>query len=273
MNLDPSFTATAIESVLRAGEAQLAGFGRATVSKKGRIDLVTNVDVEVEVAFRSTIADRFPNHRVLGEELQVDTDASDSTEGHCWVFDPVDGTTNYVHGLPFFCSSLALEVDGRVEIGAVFDPLRQELFVAERGRGARLNGRPIHVSEAAGLGDAMLCTGFPYDVHETVAEVVDLFGRFVGRSRAVRRLGSAALDLCYVACGRLDGFWERRLGPWDIAAGALLVEEAGGRTTLCDGSLFSSRAGEVIASNGPIHDDMLETIATWSRDRASNRTN
>ena len=270
MTLDPRFTATAIEAVIRAGDAQMAGFGRATVSKKGDIDLVTNVDVEIEAAFRDTIADRFPTHRVLGEELQGDS--VDSTDGYCWVFDPIDGTTNYAHGLPFFCASLALEVEGRVEVGAVFDPVRQELFVAERGLGARLNGRPLRVSHARILGDAMLCTGFPYDVHETVAEVVDLFGRFVGRSRAVRRLGSAALDLCYVACGRLDGFWERRLNPWDIAAGALLVEEAGGRITRCDGTAFSSRAGEIIASNGLIHDDMIETVAAWARDRGANRT-
>ena len=139
--------------------------------------------------------------------------------GHTWIFDPIDGTVDFAHGLPIFCASLALEVDGRLEIGAVFDPNRQELFVAERGGGARLNGRPFSVTSTSTLIDAMLCTGFPYDVHDTADEVVGLFGAFVGRARAVRRLGSAALDLCYVAAGRFDGFWEQRLHPWDTAAG------------------------------------------------------
>jgi myo-inositol-1(or 4)-monophosphatase len=177
------------------------------------------------------------------------------------LFDPVDGTTNYAHGLPIFCSSLALEVDGRIDVAAVYDPNRQELFTAERGGGARLNGAPLHVSGADALIDCVLCTGFPYNVHSIVEEVVGLFAAFVGRARAVRRLGSAAIDLCYVAAGRLDGFWERLLSPWDIAAGALIVEEAGGRISGFEGGPFSARGGEVVASNGRIHDAMLETIA------------
>ena len=262
--------ATLIESVLRAGRRQLAGAATAVVSKKSRIDLVTDVDVAIEQEFRATIAERFPDHRILAEELE--NDGAAIRAGHCWVLDPIDGTTNYAHGLPFFCASLALEVDGRAELAAVFDPSRPELFTAERGGGAFLNGRPLSVSAGTSLEDAILCTGFPYDVHDTAEEVVGLFGRFVARARAVRRLGSAALDLCYVAAGRLDGFWEQRLNPWDIAAGALVVEEAGGRISLCDGKPFVSRVGDIVASNGPIHPAMLAVIQAWRADRAAKRT-
>ena len=171
------------------------------------------------------------------------------------MFDPIDGTVNYAHGMPIFCASLALEVNGRAEVGAVYDPTRRELFTAERGVGAWLNGRPLHVSRAPALIDAMLCTGFPYTVHQSVDSVVGLFGRFVGQARAVRRLGSAAIDLCYVAAGRLDGFWEQELNPWDTAAAALIVEEAGGRVTTFDGRPFQSRERTIVGSNGLIHDD------------------
>jgi myo-inositol-1(or 4)-monophosphatase len=174
------------------------------------------------------------------------------------VFDPIDGTTNFAHGLPIFCSSLALEIDGVGEVAAVYDPTRRELFTAERGGGAFLNGRPIRVSKAAALVDAMLVTGFPYDVHDRVAEIVGLFGAFVGRARAVRRLGSAAIDLCYVAAGRFDGFWESDLQAWDIAGGSLIVAEAGGSVTGMDGSAFSSRGRHVLATNGLIHGQMLD---------------
>ena len=147
------------------------------------------------------------------------------------MFDPIDGTNNYAHGLPIFCASLALEIDGTGEIGAIYDPTRKELFVAERGGGAFLNGRPIRVSEASTLVESMLVTGFPYDIHTRIPEIVGLFGEFIGKARAVRRLGSAALDLCYIAAGRMDGFWEQDLKPWDIAAGTIIVEEAGGSVT------------------------------------------
>jgi myo-inositol-1(or 4)-monophosphatase len=181
--------------------------------------------------------------------------------GPCWVFDPIDGTTNFAHGLPIFCSSVALEIDGVAQVAAVYDPTRRELFTAERGGGAFLNGAPIHVSASATLLDAILVTGFPYDVHARVAEIVGLFGEFVGRARAVRRLGSAAIDLCYVAAGRLDGFWEKDLKPWDVAGGALLVVEAGGTITNYAGDPFRSRGRDVVASNGRIQREMLDVIA------------
>ena len=241
----------------------MAQFGRTfQIDKKGTIDLVTEVDVEVERMFRALIAERFPDHQVLAEEMGG---AAAVPAGPCWVFDPIDGTTNYAHGLPIFCASLALEIDGVSEVAAVYDPNRRELFTAERGGGAFLNGVPLRVSSAERLVDALLVTGFPYDVHSRVNEVVGLFGAFVGQARAVRRLGSAAIDLCWVAAGRMDGFWEADLKPWDVAGGALVVAEAGGRVTGTDGAPFTSRGGHVLASNGRIHDAMLDVIRTFGR--------
>jgi len=258
---DPLFLATAIEAVVRAGAIQRARFGgEFRVDKKGAIDLVTEVDVEVEWMFRALVAERFPGHQVLAEELGG---MASEPDGPCWVFDPIDGTTNFTHGLPIFCSSLAFEIDGVAEVAAVYDPMRKELFTAERGGGAYLNGVPLRVSSASRLVDAMLVTGFPYDVHSRIDEIVGLFAQFVGRARAVRRLGSAAIDLCYVAAGRMDGFWERDLKPWDIAGGALIVAEAGGRITNMDGRPFASRGRDVLATNGLLHDDMLRVIAAF----------
>jgi myo-inositol-1(or 4)-monophosphatase len=265
MPLDPRLLATAVEAVMRAGELQMAAFGgELRIDKKGDINLVTEIDLAVERMFRAMVAERFPDHRVLAEELGG---GDGPASPFCWIFDPLDGTTNFAHGLPIFCSSLALEVDGRIAIAAVYDPTRKELFTAERGSGAFLNGGPMRVSAAADLIDSLLCTGFPYDVHASGDDIVGMFGAFVGRARAVRRLGSAALDLCYVAAGRLDGFWEQRLHPWDIAAGALLVEEAGGRVTSMQGLPFDVRGGEVVASNGRIHEQMIGTIRDFRRRR------
>jgi myo-inositol-1(or 4)-monophosphatase len=267
---NPLFLTTAVEAVVRAGDLQMAHFGRSFhIDKKGTIDLVTEVDVAVERMFRAMIAERFPDHQILAEEMGG---AASAPQGPCWVFDPIDGTTNFAHGLPIFCASLALEIDGVAEAGAVYDPNRKELFTAERGGGAFLNGRPLHVSSALRLVDAMLVTGFPYDVHARVDEIVGLFGAFVGQARAVRRLGSAAIDLCYVAAGRMDGFWEADLKPWDIAAGALIVAEAGGRVTTTSGGPFTSRGGQVLATNGHLHDQMLAVIAAFRDGRAPKRT-
>ena len=255
-----SFLDTAVEIVLRAGEIQRArqesGF---TVSKKGAIDLVTEVDLECERMCRQVMADRFPDHDVLAEELG-NTQSTRAPSRWRWVFDPLDGTTNYAHGLPIFCSSLALEIDGRREVGAIYDPSRRELFTAQRGQGAFLNNQPIGVSSTTHVSEALLVTGFPYDVREKVAPLVELFALFLSRSRAVRRLGSAAIDLCYVAAGRFDAFWEQHLKPWDVAAGALIVEEAGGRVTGMDGSPFDPAAGHLVASNGHVHDEMTRLI-------------
>jgi myo-inositol-1(or 4)-monophosphatase len=230
------------------------------IDKKGEIDLVTEVDLECERMCRAVLAERFPDHDVLAEELGATRSAKTPSRDR-WVFDPLDGTTNYAHGLPIFCSSLALEIDGRAEVGAIYDPTRRELFTAERGQGARVNGTPLQVSSTVDLIDALLVTGFPYDVHKRTGDLVGLFGEFLARARAVRRLGSAALDLCYVAAGRLDGFWEQHLQPWDVSAGALIVEEAGGRITGMDGTAFNPAGGHLVASNGHLHDQMRAVIS------------
>ena len=261
----PAYLTTAIEAVVRAGKLQMERFGGDfQIDKKGAIDLVTDVDVAVERMFRALVADRFPDHQVLAEEMGG---SAVIPRGPCWVFDPIDGTTNFAHGIPIFCASLALEIDGVAEVAAVFDPNRQELFTAERGGGAFLNGRPLRVSGAASLVDAVLATGFPYDVHARVDEIVGLFGAFVGHARAVRRLGSAAIDLCYVAAGRMEGFWENDLKPWDIAGGALIVAEAGGCVTHMDGSPFQSRRGDLLATNARLHEPMLEIIRNFKSGR------
>ena len=258
--LNPIYLATAIEAVIRAGEVQMQHFGREMrVDKKGAIDLVTEIDLQIEREFRALIADRFPDHVVLGEEFSKAEERHQIAE-YSWVFDPVDGTTNFAHGLPIFCSSLALEIHGQPVAAAVYDPTRRELFTAQRGLGAWLNGEPLRVSSADTLMDSLLCTGFPYTVQQKPEELIGLFGHFLSISRAVRRLGSAALDLCYVGAGRLDGFWEQRLNPWDISAGALIVQEAGGMTTTVAGEAFNSRLGNIVASNGRIHDQMVGAI-------------
>jgi len=255
--LNPTFLATAVEAVVRAGELQIAKFGTGVrVDKKGAIDLVTEVDVEVERMFRALVAERFPEHDVLAEEFNtVPTGAS-----HRWVFDPLDGTTNFAHGVPIFCASLALEIDGATVVGAVYDPNRKELFTAEAGEGARLNGRPLQVSASATVLDAMLVTGFPYSVQQHADEFLKVFGQVLRRARAVRRLGSAAIDICWVAAGRMEGFWEASLKPWDTAAAALILKEAGGRVTGMDGGPWQPEREDILATNGLIHNECLEIL-------------
>ena len=273
MTPDPLFLATAVEAALAAGRIHRRYFRQhVKVEKKGPIDLVTAADLEVEREFRTLIGGRFPSHVVLGEEGAADDAARPPKalvgEGrHRWIIDPVDGTTNFAHGLPLYCSTIALEVDGELRVGAVYDPTRDELFTAIRGGGAFLNGEPIRVSTAATLIDSLLVTGFPYSVQEKLEEMLGLFGRFLSKARAVRRLGSAALDMCYVAAGRLDGFWEEGLNAWDIAGGVLLVQEAGGRITSLDGGPFVLRSGRIIASNGLLHDQMRAVIADYYASR------
>ena len=262
----PVFLATAVQAVIKAGAMQIAGIDHLQIEKKGAIDLVTQIDRDVERMFRALIADRFPDHAVLAEEFEMRGDRQNDAE-YCWVFDPVDGTTNYAHGLPIFCCACSLERRGQPIVAAIYDPSRRELFTAERGAGAWLNGAPMRVSSAETLIDSLLCTGFPYTVQQEGEYLLGLFGDFIRRARAVRRLGSAAIDLAYVAAGRFDGFWEVRLNPWDISAGALLIEEAGGQVSTLAGGPFDSRRGEIVASNGRIHDQMVETI------RSRNRTN
>lgn len=262
---DPVFLATAVEIVLRSGEIQMSrresGF---SINKKGTIDLVTEVDLECERMCRAVLAERFPDHDILGEELSSGP-AQVASSHYRWVFDPLDGTTNYAHGLPVFCASLALEIDGQAVAGAVYDPTRKELFTGERGAGAFLNGTRLQVSETGTLLDALLVTGFPYDVHQKLQPLIAMFGAFLGQARAVRRLGSAALDLCYVAAGRFDGFWESDLHPWDVAAGIILVREAGGYVTDFRGRGAVESGKQILAANDQLHSKLHKLVASALR--------
>jgi myo-inositol-1(or 4)-monophosphatase len=261
--LDPAYLSTAIRGALAAGRVHARYFrANPTVHKKGPIDLVTAADLEAEREFRQLIAREWPDHGVLGEEQA----AGGASGQRCrWIIDPLDGTTNFAHGLALFCVSIALEIDGRVELGVVFDAMAGELFTAERGGGARLNGHPIRVSTSDRLIDGLLCTGFPYSIQERRETQVEIFAAFLGQARAVRRLGSAALDLCYVAAGRFDAFWEDHLHAWDIAAGALIAAEAGGRVTGYDAGHVDLFRGQIVASNGRLHDEVLQVIGAHYR--------
>ena len=264
MPLDPAYLSTAIRAALAAGRTHRRFFRQnPAVHKKGPIDLVTAADLQAEKDFRVLIAAEWPTHEVLGEEGAAARTTSGAT---CrWIIDPLDGTTNFAHGLALFCVSIALEIDGQVEIGVVYDPTSEELFTAERGGGARLNGEPLRVSDTSQLIDGLLCTGFPYSIREGPGSQVDVFSAFLGRARAVRRLGSAALDLCYVAAGRFDAFWEEKLHAWDMAAGALIVQEAGGRVTRYDSGRIDLFRGQIVASNGRLHAEIVQVIGEHHR--------
>ncbi len=246
------------ETAVQAGNILLEKFGRRIhISKKGEIDLVTEADLASEKFIIERIKTRYPLHAILAEESG---DAVLIGDGDWkWIIDPLDGTTNYAHGYPCFCVTIAVEYDGEIVIAVTYDPTRDELFAAERGGGASLNNKTISVSETDKLGDALLVTGFPYDISKR-DNFAEHFTDMLLKSRAVRRDGSAAIDLAYVACGRFDGFWEDGLNPWDMAAGVLLVEEAGGRVSYYDGSKFSIYRPPLCASNGSIHEDMLEIL-------------
>ncbi len=251
------YVACATESVLRAGALQRERYGKEfAIHHKGEIDLVTEVDRACEVAVLDTLRSYFPDHDVVTEETEIERTGS----RYLWFVDPLDGTTNFAHGYPFFCSSVALAVDGQVVAGAVYDPIKDELFTAERGGGAHLNGRRLQVSQTTDLLRSLLITGFPYDLRDDLTEKLRLFNRFMGEARAIRRDGAAALDLSYVAAGRVDGFWEEMLQPWDMMAGILFVEEAGGRATRFDGTAVGLRADELVAAGPGLHPLMLEVL-------------
>lgn len=217
----------------------------------------------VELEIRARIERRFPRHTFLGEESGGQ---SASGAPYRWIVDPIDGTTNFAHGLALFCTSIALEIDGRVDVGVIYDPMADELFTAERGQGARVNGRRLTVSAADDLINALLVTGFPPSTSpDEREEQLKIFMAFLSRARAVRRLGSAALDLCFVAAGRFDAFWEQNLYAWDVAAGGLLVEEAGGRVTNYTGVSYSPFDRQIVASNGALHDKVIAVISGLRR--------
>lgn len=250
--------AVAAQAALRAGAIQKERYGqRIEIRHKGVIDLVTEVDRACEDAILETLRARFPEHDIVTEE----TDLARRGSRYVWFVDPLDGTTNYAHGYPFFCASVAATCDGEVVAGAVYEPLKEELYTAERGGGAHLNGRRLKVSDSSELLQSLLVTGFPYDLRDDLVNKLRLFNRFMGEARAIRRDGAAALDLAHLAAGRIDGFWEERLQPWDMLAAQLMIEEAGGRLTRFDGSPTGLRADEVLASNGALHGAMMAVLA------------
>lgn len=252
-----SIRAIAIAAALAAGRLLRERLGQVgEIRYKGDVNLVTEVDLASERLIIETIRSAFPDHAVLSEE-GLGRGALESPA--LWVIDPLDGTTNYAHGYPMFCVSIAFLEAGRPLVGVVYQPILDELFVAERGVGAFLNGEPIHVSSHRELRSALLATGFPYD-RERRRQALKAFARFTMAARAVRRDGSAALNLAYVAAGRFDGFWEQELSPWDTAAGVLLVQEAGGMVTDYSGEPYLFDRSSCVASNGHLHRSMLALL-------------
>lgn len=251
------FLKTAVDAALRAGSLLKDALGKELdIEYKGEIDIVTDLDHAAEVEIISIIEARHPEHGILTEESSERRSESE----YRWIIDPLDGTTNFSHGFPVFCVSIALEKQGVVELGVVFDPTRDELFTATLGGGAYLNGKKIQVSKVAELNTALLATGFPYDIRTSDENNLNHFADFAIRAQAIRRAGSAALDLCYVASARFDGFWELKLSPWDIAAGQLIVIEAGGRVTGFSGVVAPLDNKRLLASNGLIHEAMSRIL-------------
>jgi myo-inositol-1(or 4)-monophosphatase len=248
----------AMETARDAGRILLEKFGTdIAVQKKGDINLVTEADLASEALIVERIKSHFPKHSILAEESGAAV--IDGSGTWKWIIDPLDGTTNYAHGYPCFAVTIALEHEGAIKIGVTYDPTRNEMFSAERGNGASLNNKPIRVSDTEELGDALIVTGFPYDFKGKPNFSRHLTD-FLYHARGVRRDGSAAIDMAYVACGRFDGFWEEGLNPWDMAAGVLLIEEAGGQVTRYDGSKFSIYDPPMLASNGLVHSQMAAIL-------------
>ena len=250
------FLHTAIRAARAAAHIHQSGVGQDLniATKSNETDLVTRIDKESETRIREILLTAYPEHVVLGEEEGQSGDAP-----YRWIVDPLDGTLNYAHGFPFYCVSIGLEVHGRLEVGVVLDSVRNELFTAVRGGGALLNGAPVKVTKETELRRSMLATGFAYDP-DTAADNIEVFRRMLGRCRTVRRPGAAALDLAYVACGRVDGFWELKLNAWDVAAGVLLVTEAGGQVTGHAGEPYRLGEKVLVASNGVIHASLVGTL-------------
>ncbi len=227
------------------------------IEYKGVINLVTEMDKKCEAFIVDQLTSAFPDHAIVAEE-------GSEVAAHskfCWFIDPLDGTTNYTHGLPIYCVSIALEHAGELVCGAIYDPNQEEMFTATKGGGFFLNGKQQSVSLEIDLLKSLLVTGFPYDIRESSEDNLTNFATFAKRARAVRRLGSAALDCCWTACGRFDGFWELKLSPWDLAAGVLMVREAGGQVTDLDGQSFDLHSGRILATNGKIHQQMMDVLA------------
>jgi len=254
-----------LDDVKRIGVA--AAFNGATVlksyfghikniSKKGAIDLVTEADMNSERSIIERIKGAFPTHSILAEESGLNDQASE----YQWIIDPLDGTTNYAHQIGLFAVSIAFAIHGDIVFGIVLNPITRELFTASKGDGAMLNNRAIGVSKTSSVSESLLVTGFPYNLEEMLGPLMKLFSNFLGAAQGVRRLGSAALDLCYVACGRFDGYWEQNLHPWDTAAGVLIAREADATVTDFSNTPFTIDRKEILATNGKIHKEMLEIL-------------
>lgn len=256
------FEAVARAAVSEAGALLRARWRHAkTVQYKGAVDLVTESDREVEALVVGRLQHAFPDHLIIAEEATgAATLRAPAGDRYVWYLDPLDGTTNFAHGFPQFCVSLALARGADLLFGIVYDPVREETFVANRSRGATLNGDTIHVSEVDDLQRALLSTGFPYDRQVRTDFYLSFVRDFIVCAQDVRRLGSAALDLCYVACGRFDGFWEWRLRPWDTAAGTLIVREAGGLVSDFSGGVFDPFGEQTLVSNRRLHAAMLDVL-------------
>lgn len=247
------------EAARAAGETLKGMFGRVNqVTKKGEIDLVTEADLQAERCILDIIHNNFPKDNILSEE----SGRHERTSGRIWLVDPLDGTTNFAHGFPFFAISIALEFEGEIVVGVIYNPHIDEYFEASKGAGAYLNNKRIRVSGTRDLGEALLATGFPYDIHERPQRVMELFQKMVVRAQGVRRPGAATLDLCYVASGRLDGFWEQGLKPWDTAAGTVIVEEAGGILSTFEGRPYAPYEESIVAANPFIHGEMVRVLNT-----------
>ena len=259
-----AFLHVAIRAALEAGRLQQAHVGGELRidTKTSETDLVTHVDKLCETRIREIVAEAYPDHTVLGEEQgygSATEGAADRDGSHRWIVDPIDGTLNFAHGFPFYCTSIGLEISGVPVVGVVYDSVRDELFTAVRGGGAFCNGRPLQVTRETVLKSAMLVTGFAY-VEDRIVRNLDVFARMLPKTRSIRRAGAAALDLCYVAAGRVDGFWELGLQPWDVAAGTVILREAGGTLTGGDGSPYRLGQETMVASNGALHARLIDAL-------------
>lgn len=249
----------AINAAHKGAQSLLAFFGKISeYEKKGAKDLVTQADFESEKAIIATLRQAFPDHTIIAEESGL----NQGDPRYQWIIDPLDGTTNFAHHLPLCCISIAFALNDRIMVGVILNPMTQELFTAVDGCGARLNQQPISVSKTATVSESLLVTGFPYRFTDIIDAVTTRFRNCLIASQGVRRLGSAALDLCYVACGRFDAFWEQLLNPWDTAAGFLIAREAGARVTDFNNQVYAPDRKEILATNGLIHSEMLDLMKT-----------
>jgi len=247
-----------IAAAYKGGGILMSHYGKISkIDKKGAIDLVTEADTESERVIIGTIKKVFTDHTILAEESGLST----GDEDHLWIIDPLDGTTNFAHQIGFFSTSIAFSLKGKTVFGLVLNPLTRELFTAVKGEGASLNGRQITVSTVTTVSESFLVTGFPYNLRNHFSPLLARFSKCLKVSQGVRRLGSAAIDLCFIACGRFDGFWEQNLKPWDTAAGELIAREAGATVTDFSNKPFSIYNNQILATNGKIHKELLSLLA------------